>query len=677
MKKRNYIKTLFLALFFVIIIIVVQLYYLKFSNVEITTRFILIGILTINIVAILTLIFLVFKNLFKLHNERKNKVPGYRFKSRLITTFVILILIPSMLLFAVAVSLSTDYINRFFSLPFKESLTNSVELARAFYDLQRQQLLSSARQIAEGKPFNSNDITYNILYSLPQDATDVIKDAFQGKEGTEIISSPEGDIIRAAVPYPNQQPINKIIVVELRLPKLISDKTDKLKIFYEDILKFESFKLPLKLNYILMLGFITLIIVFAGLWVSLKISQGITDPIQNLAIATRKVASGDLDVSIETKTDDEIGILISLFNQMVKELKENKDSLEKAYAESDKRRLFLQNILENINSGVVFFDNDLNILTINKAASSILNININDFIGRHYERLLEQLNSTDLKSLVESLKNTKIMNVKREIKLEVGEGKKTLSVYLSGIWDAQTNKSLGLLAVFNDITALVEAQNLIAKRELARNLAHEIKNPLTPIKLSTERLIKKWKEKREDFDANFERLTSLIISQVESLSQLADSFSKYGKMPEIKKSPVNIRELTEELANLYRGAKDIDLNISIDESLPEINLDKEQIKRALINILDNAMKAVDIDGKINISIKTNNDVLIIEIADNGQGISDIEKERLFQPYFSRRKDGTGLGLAIAAKIITDHNGQIYIKDNIPKGSIFVLKLPLI
>lgn len=676
MKRLNQIKTLSLILLFTIIIISAQLYYLKLSNVEMTTRFILIGILTINITALLTLIFLVLKNLFKLHAERRDKVPGYRFKSRLVAIFMILILIPSGLLFAGAAGLSTDYINRFFSLPFKDSLTNSVELARAFYDFERQRVLNTAKQIANGNLKQSDDLSLKRFYSLPKDATDVVREAFEGKEGTEIISSSGGDIIRAAVPSLRTDNVTEVIVVELKLPESIAEKSEKLRAFYEDLLKFESFKMPLKFNYILILGFITLIIVFSGLWISLKISQGITEPIQTLAMATRKVAAGDLNVSVEAKTDDEVGILINSFNQMVKELRDNKDSLEKAYAESDKRRFFLENILENINSGVVFLDNDMNILTINKAACSILNINQNDFIGKSYKEFIERFNSDDLNSLVETLRGKKIKNVKKEIKLEIDEKKKILTVYISGIWDAYSHKSLGLLVVFNDISAIIEAQNLIAKGELARNLAHEIKNPLTPIKLSTERLIKKWKEKKDDFDSNFEKLTNLIISEVESLTKLADEFSRYGKMPEIKKGPSNIKELIEDVATLYRGNKDIDIQVSINFDPPEVIIDKEQIKRTLINILDNAVKAIEQDGLIMISLRAENNTLIIEIADNGPGINDAEKEKLFQPYFSRRKDGTGLGLAIAAKIITDHGGQISIKDNLPQGSIFVLKLPM-
>ncbi len=677
MKRLSQIKTLSLVLLFIIIIISAQLYYLKLSHLEITTRFILIGILTINIAALLTLVFLVLKNLFKLNMERRNKIPGYRFRSRLVTIFMILILIPSGLLFAGAVSLSTDYINRFFSLPFKDSITNSVELTRTFYDFQRQRVLSGAKQFVNGYQIASDDLIFKKIYEFPENSTDIIKEAFDGSDGTEVVSSPDGDIIRAAVPLLINGERKGVVIAELKLPKTISERSEKLRAFHEDLLKFESFKMPLELNYIIILGFITLIIIFSGLWISLKISQGITEPIQSLAIATKKVAAGDLNVSVEARTDDEISLLINSFNQMVKDLKDNKDSIEQAYAESDKRRFFLETILENINSGVVFFDNNLNILTLNMAACSILNVDQNDFIGKNYETFISRFNSSDLNSLVESLKGKKITNIKKEIRLEIDNKKKILTVYVSGIWDNQSRKSLGLLVVFNDISAIIEAQNLIAKSELARNLAHEIKNPLTPIKLSTERLIKKWREKREDFDLHFEKLTSSIISEVESLAQLADEFSRYGKMPEIRKSQVNIMELIEDVTTLFRGFKDIDIKVSANENLPYINLDREQMKRALINILDNAVKASEHQGVIKIDIISEVGSLKIEIADNGSGICDSEKKKIFQPYFSRRKDGIGLGLAITAKILADHGGQISIKDNSPQGTIFILHLPII
>ncbi|MCX8030708.1 MAG: ATP-binding protein [Thermodesulfovibrionales bacterium] len=654
-----------------------QIYYLKFSYIDPATRLLIIGILTFNITALLTLIFLVLKNLFKLYIERRKKIPGYRFKSRLVTIFMILILIPSSLLFIGAVSLSTDYINRFFSFPFKDSISNSVELTRLFYDIQRKRVLEHARQFAKGNNLSSDEIYTKTLYNLPQNANYLLRDAFNGVEGTEIFSSHEGDIVRAVVPVINNGQQKAVVIAELKLPKEVSLRAEKLRAFQEEFIKLESFKVPLKVNYIIVLGFLTLIIIFSGLWISLKISQGITEPIQELVIATKKVASGDMDVSVKAKTDDEVGLLISSFNEMVKDIKENKSAIERAYTELDKRRFFLETILENINSGVVFLDNNFNIITINRAACSILDISQEDLIGKSYERLIERFNSPDLVTFVESLKNSKINNVKREIKLQIGKTKKILSVYITGIREPNSKKSLGLLVVFNDLTAIIEAQKLVAKGELARNLAHEIKNPLTPIKLSTERLIKKWKEKSDDFDVSFQKLTNSIISEVESLALLAEEFAKYGRMPEIKKKPENIKELSQDVVNLFGGVKDIKIILSADDELPLINIDKEQIRRAMINIIDNAVKACGENGTIKISLLSEDNYIKIEIADNGVGIKDEEKKELFQPYFSRRKGGLGLGLAITAKIITDHDGQIFVKDNFPQGTIFIIKLPII
>lgn len=676
MKRLNQIKLLFLAIILVITITLAQIYYFRFPYTDITARFILTSILTLNIIALLTLIFFVVKNLFKLYVQRRDKVPGYRFRSRLVAVFMILILIPSVSLFVVSAGLFTNYINRFFSLPVKESLTNSVELARAFYDLEKNRALSIAKQISKGNEILTEGLTVKRLTNLADDEGEIIREAFEGREAAEIISSFSGDIIRAAVPLVGSDNKSAVIVVELRLPELISVKSEKLRAYHEDFLDFESFKSPLSINYILILSFMTILMVFAGLWVSLKISQGITDPIQNLALATREVASGNLNVAIDAKTDDEIGILINSFNQMVKELKDNKESLETAYAESDKRRLFLENILDNINSGVIFLDNNMTILTINKAACLILNIKQEDFAGKNYRDFIVSINSSDLNNLVQTLQGQKIRDIKKEIKLELGDKTAILMVYISGIWDPQSFKSLGLLVVFNDLTNIIAAQKAMAWQEFARKVAHEIKNPLTPIRLSAERLIKKWKQKSNDFDSVFEKSTNAIIYEVDSLRRLVDIFSKYGRMPEIKKKSVDIRELLKDFAILYSGFKDIEIQLSVSQDISFVQLDREQIKRALINIIDNAIEAMNCKGVIDIRVKKDNDnFLIIEIADTGSGIPADEKERLFQPYFSKREGGTGLGLAIAAKVITDHGGQVSIRDNIPHGAVFVLRLP--
>ncbi|MCL4537685.1 MAG: ATP-binding protein [Nitrospirae bacterium] len=660
-------------LFLVLAVTAVELYFIKLPSVDITTRILLIGFLTINILALLTLMFFVGKNLFRLYMERQHKVLGYRFRTKLMAIFVILTLIPSAFLFVAASGLATNYISRIFSPQMKEPFNKSVELARSFYDLERERAMKTAKQASSGRQSSPSDMSIHRHASLPPNATDVIKDAFHGKEGTEVISKDSGDIIRAAVPDHSK---GGVIVVEIILPKTFAEKTGEIQSLYENYLKLESFKEPLRLNYILILGFLTLMMVFTGLWVSLKISRGITIPIQSLAMATERVASGDLNVQVDVKSEDEVGLLINSFNEMVKQLKDSKDSLEKAYMESDRRRLYLENILENINSGVIFLDTTGKILTINKAACSILNVRQEEVTGKYYREFITGLSSDDLTNMVRDIEGKEIREVKKEVKVNINGKILTLIVYISGIRESYTSGSLGMLVVFDDLTDVIKAQKVITWQEVARRMAHEIKNPLTPIKLSTERLIKKWHQKDADFDAVFEKSTKTIITEVESLKRLVDIFSRYGRMPEVNKAPANLSELIDYAVSLYKGFKDLEINVVVQEGIPLVSVDIEQFKRVLINIIDNAIKAMNNSGVIDIFAKMHENSVIIDIADTGPGIRDEEKEKLFIPYFSKRKDGTGLGLAIANKIVTDHGGRILIRDNNPRGSVFTVEIPI-
>lgn len=676
----------FALLLLVAALITVELYFIRLPAVDAATKILLISLLTINILGLLTLMFFVGKSIFRLYMERHHKVPGYRFRTKLVTIFVVLTLIPSAFLFVAASGLATNYISRIFSEQMKEPFTKSIELARAFYDLQRERVIAAARAEArsqkpalskgEGSDVRSwNNLVIHRYATLPKDATDVIKDAFHGREGTEVISGQNGDVIRAVVPDYSDAKTKGIVVVELTLPKTISDKAEKLKELYEEHLKLESFQEPLKINYMLILGFLTLMIVFSGIWVSLKVSQGIVVPIQSLAIATEKVATGDLNVQVDAKSKDEVGLLIDSFNQMVRQLKEGKESIENAYAELDRRRLYLEKILESINSGVIFLDNNGKIVTVNTAAYSILNISQNKLLGRGYMDFVEALKSDELINFVKDMEGKEIRNFKKEIGINIGGKNVILNIYITGIRESDTSKSLGMLVVFDDLTELIKAQKTATWQEVARRLAHEIKNPLTPIKLSTERLIKKWQQKDKDFDAVFEKSTKTIISEVESLENLVDVFSRYGRMPEINRVSANITEVIDSVAGLYTGYKDLQIRIAVDENVPLVNIDKEQFKRVFINIIDNAIRAMHSKGMVDISVKTKDDVVTIDIADTGTGIPDSEKGRLFLPYFSRRKDGTGLGLAIADKIVRDHGGRIVVRDNNPKGSIFTVEIP--
>ncbi|MCE5311611.1 MAG: HAMP domain-containing protein, partial [Nitrospiraceae bacterium] len=454
-----------------------------------------------------------------------------------------------------------------------------------------------------------------------------------------------------------------------------SQKAGQLREMYEDLLKQQGFKSPLRVNYILILGFITLLIVFTGLWVSLKISRGITIPIQELAAATEQIAAGNLDLKVNAASEDEIGLLTDSFNQMVTQLKDNKESLQSAYREIDRRRLYLETILENINSGVIFLDPSGKIVTANKLTGTLLDMDVQSLIGKNYRDFISMLHSEELAEMARELSGRVITESKKVVKVSINGRLMHFRIYLAALRDSESAGALGMLVVFDDISDLIKAEKALAWQEVAKRLAHEIKNPLTPIKLSAERLMRKWRQGAQDFGEVLEKSVSTITSEVESLRGLVDIFSRYGRMPEMKKEPVVIRSLIESVVFMYSGFKNIDITVETQEGLPEVKIDIEQIKRVLINVLDNAIKAMNSSGSITISARMEENTIIIDVADTGPGISDDIKDKLFMPYFSRSNGGTGLGLAIAGKIISDHSGFITVKDNRPTGAVFTIGIP--
>ncbi len=669
---RPLIITVVLILF-VVLITSIQIHFIKLSSLDMTTRILLTGLLTVNIAALLTLIFFVGKNLYRLFVDMHLKIPGYKFRTKLVAIFMTLILIPSLFLFLAASGLATNYFNRIFSPQLSEPIDRSIELARSFYDLTRERALLAARQASGGAIISAPGLSIRRLTVMPSDATDVIKDAFGGKEGTETISMQDGDIVRAAVPFSGG---TSVVIAEVSIPASIAAKSEKLRSLHEEYLKLGGLQKPLKFTYILTLGFLTLIMIFSSLWLSLKISRDITIPIQGLAMATAKVASGDLNVKVQVTSKDEIGLLIDSFNQMIAQLRDNKISLEEAYQVSDRRRLYLENILQNITSGVIFLDNSGRIITINRAACTILDLEADKVRGTDYRKLIADLHSADLRQMIRDIEGKEVREVTREVKVSLQGRPLTVRVTISGIRESYSSSALGMLVVFDDLTDVIKAQRAEAWQEVARRITHEIKNPLTPIKLSTERLIKKWQNKDEDFGAVFEKSTKTIITEVESLRRLVDIFSKYGRMPEINRSLADMAELIDSVAALYKGYRKISMSVVSDGNIPKVRIDHEQIKRALINIIDNAIEAMKQNGEITIAIRNGDRLVFVDIADTGPGIPDDEKEKLFLPYFSKRKGGTGLGLAIASKIASDHGGRIIARDNNPKGSIFTVEIPI-
>jgi two-component system nitrogen regulation sensor histidine kinase NtrY len=675
MKKIRLMAFLAAIVLFILSAFGIELHYMRLGNVSFFTKLILFILLNLSLAALFTLMFFVGKSLWNVYFERKHRVLGYKFKTKFVVVLGVLTMIPSIFLFIVSSGVVTNYLDRWFDPQIKQPLLLSIDIARAAYDMQRQQTLAYAKAVASGGGVPEN---YSVrhLSQIPADASDTEKAGFEGKADVEVISSDRGDVIRAVAPEYLQGKQQGIVEVEYPISNELSRNSNDIKEMYKNYVTLESWKTPIKVNYLIMLSFFTLMTIFVALWVALRISRGITGPIQMLAQGTEQVARGNLDTRVDVQREDEIGLLVGSFNNMVRELRESKESLQSAWAESDRRRLIIEIILENINSGVIYLNAGGDILTINGAACRILNVSPREILNQNYSVLLTMLRSEELKETVKNIRVSDFRGLEQEVRVTVGDRRVLLRVFITTLMDG--GNFLGTLVVFDDLTEVVRAQKALAWQEVARRIAHEIKNPLTPIKLSTDHMIKKWLNKDEDFGQVFERSTKTISKEVESLRRLVNEFSRFGKMPEIKKSPVLISGIIEGAVNLYGDYRELQISVRKDEHEPLVEADAEQLKRVIINIFDNAIQAMQNKGRITVEIKYYNSInrVYVDIADDGPGIREEDKEKLFLPYFSTKRDGTGLGLAIASRVVAEHRGYLRVKDNKPTGTIITIELPI-
>lgn len=637
-----------------------------------TGRFLFLVFLNLNISALGVLVFYVIRSLIGLYRERRLKTPGYRFKTKMVVLFVVLVSIPAGLLFITSFGLGSNYIERLFTPQFRRPVERSLEMAKAVYEAERHRALEAAAMALSGRiPPSEYEILR--LSSLPDDASEAMKTAFEGKPSVEGVSEKQGDMVRAVVPDGR----GGVVIAQAYVPQAIASSARDIKEAYEDYANLESWRGPLKLHFFMIMGFSTLVVVFLALWASLRAAGKITEPVKGLVEATEAVAAGDLSARVETKSADEMGLLVNSFNHMVSEIREGRESLQKAYSESDRRRVWIENMVENIQSGVFALSGEGRVIMINSSALRILGISAQDVIGEHYERILSGIESEELKKFIKGINLRTFRHVEREVGAEVGGNKVVLRITIAGIKGA-SGEHMGLLIVFDDITGLIKAQRALAWQEVARRIAHEIKNPLTPIKLSTERMLKKWHEKDEDFGTVFERGAATIGKEVEGLKRLVDEFSRFGKMPEVVRRPTSVRGVIEEAIGLYKAYKGI--RFTVDGKDMTLELDGEQFKRVLINLFDNAIESMTeadaISGSIEVVLRKDDSRAYVEVRDTGRGIAEPDREKLFLPYFSTKKHGSGLGLAIADRIVSEHGGYITAGNNSPKGSAFIIDLPL-
>jgi two-component system nitrogen regulation sensor histidine kinase NtrY len=475
------------------------------------------------------------------------------------------------------------------------------------------------------------------------------------------------------------------VIVGYYVPQNLVAKMEDISQAFVDYRHSKLLKKPLTTNYIIIFLLITLVIIFSATWFGFRLAKELTVPIMELVDGTRRVASGDLDFHLSLEAADEIGTLVSAFNKMTHDLKTSKAQIEESTQalqlttlEREQRRKYMEIVLENVTAGVISFDKEGRITTVNKSAERMLDLQAKDILGENYRKILQPEYRRLVRELIKEINTTRSESIQKQMEVALQDKVFTIRASVNLLRDKQGDY-LGMVAVFDDLTHLIKMQRLSAWREVARRIAHEIKNPLTPIQLSAQRIYKRYRNKIEGDAGIFEECTNTIIHQVTELKNLVNEFSNFARMPAVNPTPNDLNEIISSSLVLFKEAhRDISFHFFPDPALPVFKVDREQMKRVFINILDNAVAAVDGGGVIEVEVKydASLQMVTLEVRDNGCGVPDEDKPKLFEPYFSTKKSGTGLGLAIVNAIISDHNGYIRVRDNHPKGTKFIIDLPM-
>ncbi len=697
-------------------------------SLPVNSNILIFVLINVNVILVLLVLFLVLRNLAELFFERKQNLLGTKLKTKLVVSFISLSLIPTILLFFVALQFVSTSMDYWFNLNVENSLQESLKLAQSLLRDTEEEvetmgdaislrlkekiittqdseaLRSTLQSILDFDSLrgpdslsiitdkNTQQITVQSpslrslkLPKIPIDILQSVKKTSQSR--TVIQEMGMGDLVRSInLTQLGEHEAEDVYVITSLLVK--NERLSRMKLISQGIegyRQLKHLKEPFKFWLFIVLLIVTLLIIFAAIWFGFYISKGITEPVDKLADATRRVAEGDLEFAIEGSSDDEIGLLVDSFNQMTlnlnisnKKLAETLTALHESSQESEQRRKYTEILLQNVSAGVISMDNEWKITTINHFAENLLNIDPTHYLNKRFQDTLIPEHAKIISGFIDELTITGKTAVEQYLRLNVLQKNYSLLINFTRLED-DDNNPLGFVLVFDDLTKIENMQRMAAWREVAKRIAHEIKNPLTPIQLSAQRLRRRYPDILNEEDMVFDQCTATIINQVDELKRLVSEFSQFARMPKVQKSPANLTKLAQDTLFLYREAhKHIDFYCNEQIPLPIFSFDSEQIKRCLINLLDNAVAVLPNGGKIQIELTLDDseESAFIRVIDNGPGTSKEDKLKLFEPYFSTKKTGTGLGLAIVSTIISDHNGYIRVQDNTPHGSIFIIELPL-
>ncbi len=711
-------------------------------NPDYLSEVVLYALSAADLTMLVALVFVLARNIIKLVVERRRGLPFSRFRAKLVLALLGLTIVPSLLVLIVGSELIRSSTEKWFSPPDDDVLGAATRIAQDYYRDREASVANHAARISREIPpaaVESGDLVAvrrAIEAEVAQGRVGLIEvyrsrtrtgpradvvplvavespDLPRGRQrasadrlaslvagGATEPQSPEpleggGELVRAGAAILDAS--GRVVGVVLASDQLSGESARHARRIieaYEDRSQLRALKRPLQGVYLTLFVMMTLMILVGATWTGLYLAKRITRPVQRLAAGAREIGAGHLDHRIEPETRDEFGSLVEAFNTMAGELAASQRKLERSRldlerknVQLDERRQYIETVLERIATGVVSLGPDGRIETINGAALRLLEVD-RSVIGSRADEVLQREDLRPLEVMLRHGYDAKAAPAAHEIAL-AREGRELHLAAAATPLLRDDGSSGGAVMVFDDVTPLIRTQRVAAWRDVARRLAHEIKNPLTPIQLCAERMRRHFSGSPPPARELVDECTSTIVGEVESLKALVDEFAQFARMPAPRAVPTDLNAVLSETLALYNGLfRQIQIDRRLAPDLPPVRVDVEQIRRVVINLVDNGLDALGgshaahrPDGQApTIVVESRHDasngVARILVSDNGPGISAADRDKLFMPYYSTKRRGSGLGLAIVRRIIAEHGGSIEVQDNVPSGTVFTIELPL-
>jgi len=672
-------------------------------------------ILAINAAGVFLLFILLVGNLARLWREYRTHVPGAKLKARMVGMFVGLAVVPLLVVFYFSLQFINRGIDSWFNVEVEAGMENALKLSRAALSMQMRQHLNSTQQIAQRlsdssgrqliyelsalrRESGASEITiYGSNNRIIATSSDSAQPALPYPLKEEVLLQmqqdrpyvaldPEGYVVRTAVLFRVRGRAEPLGVMQAHFPiterlARMAESVDSSYLGYQRMLFLRQ---PLKDTLSLTLTLVFLLSLLAAVYGAFVLSRRLVAPIQDLVAGTRAVAEGDFDTLLPTPSRDEIGFLISSFNDMTQRLAtaRREASLSQALVEAE--RTNLEVILARLSTGVVALESDLVIRTANQASGAILDVDLTNCVGQNLtdvakgHPLLEQF--VDVAQVHLRAGETEW---REQIVLRGEVGRRVLSCACTTL-PGDKNHAAGYVIVFDDITALLQAQRDAAWGEVARRLAHEIKNPLTPIRLSAERLRRKYLGTMDEEEAQIlDRATHTIVQQVDAMKEMVDAFSDYARAPDMDIGQFSMDKLVHEVVDLYRAQESgVKIVLTSDPSMPQIEADMGRVRQMLHNLVRNSIEALEnaTDGRIDVHVSAAEiagvEIMQIKVKDNGPGFKESSLTQVFDPYVTTKPKGTGLGLAIVKKLVEEHVGTIRAYNSQNGGAVISIRLPI-